>query len=746
MTRHSRIPVTLLALAVLAGAGRGAAAQAPAERAALEAFRDSLAATSDTMGLRRLESGLIEVAKGDRDNPLAHLRLGFVALRLGDLGGKSHYEDAASEFQWAIDLRPDWPYPWYGMGLAELGVGDSEVAVVAGIATMLKKDALTRSATAFARSAAVDPAFVKGLVELANTALRQKVNIRLGVALEALRAAAGTEAARHPEVLLARGRVERLQGDPDSAVTAFAAYVEAPGAVRPLGQLELARTRLMAGDLAAREAFFAAAATDDSATVAGFRADLAPIVGDSVLREFDGTRGERRTAYLRRFWEDRDDLELRRRGERLAEHYRRLFYARRNFALATVNRQFDIAERYRSGSQDFDDRGIIYLRHGEPTSRASYNAPNVEPNESWRYARADGDLLFHFVARQDVQDFRLVESLFDVLGYAYAVRLQTGEYPIRDNRDAELLLASRERLDPVYQRLNAANLSNVARLAGMERQAGSRSITVGTVTDSYEPSFDRDLTVRTQVLAVGERDGRPLLQVAVALAGDGLRPDTVALGLVYPVRVRFSAWDEQGRIVASLDTTRYFLASQPVPKGEYLVGLSTVPSLGWGRLTWRLAVQQGAQAGRVLPREELLVAPPAAPRLTLSDLVLGARNARVTWRPAPADTVFFNPVGSFRRGEPLELYYELDGLPAGAETRTVLTVRKGAGGKGFLGIFGGSEQLSLRFTEEAPGGRWRIPRAIAIEKLKPGDYQLELAVTAPDGSTQLRKRSFRVAP
>ncbi len=71
----------------------------------------------------------------------------------------------------------------------------------------------------------------------------------------------------------------------------------------------------------------------------------------------------------------------------MREHYRRLFYARKNFQLTSLNRHYDIVERYRSGSRDFDDRGIIYIRHGEPSSRASYAAPGLEPNESWRYSR-----------------------------------------------------------------------------------------------------------------------------------------------------------------------------------------------------------------------------------------------------------------------------------------------------------------------------------------------------------------------
>ncbi len=145
------------ALAVALAAAPALRAQEPADRAELERFRDSIAATADSSGLLALEKRLIDQAKADRSNAMTHLRLGFLSLRLGDLGGQSHYEDAASEFQWAIDLQPTWPYGWYGMGFAEYGVGDSQISFVTGIKTMLGKDALTRSAMAFAKSAEVDP-------------------------------------------------------------------------------------------------------------------------------------------------------------------------------------------------------------------------------------------------------------------------------------------------------------------------------------------------------------------------------------------------------------------------------------------------------------------------------------------------------------------------------------------------------------------------------------------------------------
>src|SRR3954468_4419938 len=360
----------LLALVILALFPRSLPAQAPPDRAELEHFRDSLASTADSLGLLALEKRLIDSAKVHRNDGVLHLKLGFLSLRLGEMGGHSHYDDAASEFQWAIDLQPSWPYAWYGMGLAEYGVGDSQISFVTGLKTMLGKDALTRSAVAFAKSAEVDPSFARGLVDLANTALRQRVNIKLGVALEALRRAGQTAAGADPEVLLARGRVEREVGDGDSALAAFTGYLQY-GPDRGLGLLEVSRTLFLLGRYEGQSPYFEGAASDDSATVGGYRADLATIASDSILREFDQQRGAHRAAYLKQFWGQRDQMALRGEGERLREHYRRLFYARKNFQLVSKNRHYDIVERYQSGSGDFDDRGVIYIRHGEPSSRAS---------------------------------------------------------------------------------------------------------------------------------------------------------------------------------------------------------------------------------------------------------------------------------------------------------------------------------------------------------------------------------------
>ena len=717
-------------------------AQTPDGRAELERFRDSLAGTVDSVGLLALERRTIDLAKVDRNNTLVHLKLGFLSLRLGELGGQAHYDDAASEFQWAIDLQPTWPYPWYGMGLAEYGVGDSQVSFITGLKTMLGKDALTRSAMAFAKSAEVDPSFVRGLVDLANTALRQRVNIKLGVALDALRRSASTPSAQDPQVLLARGRVEREVGDGDSALAAFRGYLDR-GPSRSLGQLEIARTLFLLGRFDGVQPYYAGAASDDTATVAGYRADLATIASDSVMREFDRTSGAQRVAYLKRFWSERDRAELRADGERLREHYRRLFYARKNFQLTSLNRHYDIVERYRSGSRDFDDRGVIYIRHGEPSSRASYAAPGLEPNESWRYTRPEGDLIFHFVAREDVQDFKLVESLFDVLGFDQAIALRDGG-PDANPVAAQLML-SREQLSPIYQRLQSAGRIGTGQYQTEERRLGQASIALGTKTDSYELRFARELKVRSDVLAVGHDSSGTLVQITYAISGKGLEPVTVTRGYLYSVRVRFAATAPSGRVAASLDTTRHFVAPEPVPDGENLVGRVAVP-LPPGKYEYRLAIQQGEEAGIVLPRDTVRVGGPTTASLALSDLVLGSRSANLIWRRSDQDTVLFNPLQTFKRSDEMQLYYEVEGLRPGSAYDVRLVVRKHGGGGGFFRkVFGGGgAALSLKFDAQATAAVESAHRGLQLDRLKPGNYVLELTVSDKEGRRDQRVQPFQV--
>lgn len=726
---------------LLVVAARGVAAQSAAQRDSLDAFRDSLDRVTDSTVVARMESDLIAIARIQRDTAMHHLRLGLIALRLGALGRRNANDDAAGEFQWAGELQPQWPWAWYGLGLSEYAILDSELSLVAGIQAMFGQDRLTRAARMFARAAEVDPTFVRALTELTSTTLAQRVNLRLAVALVALRRAAETPAGRDPRVLLARGRVEREVGDLDSSAVAFRDYI-ARGGDSSLGRFELSRTLLGAGHLEGVADYYAAAGAGDPTVDSMVRSDLVDLVGDTALQSLDSLQGIARGGWLRDFWAARDEADLHRSGERLAEHYRRVEYAHRNFRLVSPRRLYGIEERYRSYNRDYDDRGLIYIRHGEPTERASAVGHDLPPNQSWRYERPEGDLVFHFVARQDVQDYKLVESIYDILGFNTAVSLRTGIADTGMKSAALSLLQTREKFAPIYGRLIAAGATPSTGLMDQERRMGRKSIATGTTSDSYVLQFDTTLAdARWSTLAAGSDSSGSFVHLVWALPERSLHAASSPRGSVFPVRVRYALLDlATGKVAAAIDTTANFLSPNGIPRGEWLLGRVPlrVPA---GRYVGRVSIEEGG-AGMVTSPDTVLVASPTG--LGLSDLVLGSARSGLHWVRTPEDTVLFNPVGTYRSDTPLHLYYEVFGIPAGTTFRTEVRVTRPHKLGPLSTLFGGGGTgISLKSDNVGTGAREEREIEIDLSRLKPGVYTLEVTLDR-SGQRVRRRTAFQV--
>jgi len=726
-------------------------AQSPEDRAAVAALRDSLAGVTDSLSLQRLEAATIQVAKQQRDDPLLHCRLGFIAYRLGELtNAKSHYDDAAGEFEWAGELRPDWPYAWYGLGLAELAQGEHAVIAIENLRQQLGKDYLTKAARALARAAQADPSFAQASIDLANTALTQRIQPRLEVALQAVRLTAASAAGRNAGVQLARGRVEREVGDADSAVAGFQAYLRV-GGDSGLGLLELARTYYHAQRPADgwRTYFAGARLARSPEAVELYRADLSVVAGPDELAPFDGfTSPGPRAAWLERFWLRRDITEAREPGERLAEHYRRWFYAWHNFRLVSRHRHYDITERYRADQTTFDDRGAIYLRHGSPDKRATYPRvlDRLEPNETWLYRRPppDGDLIFHFVAREDVQDYKLVESLADALftGFRGALALQghRGLDPLTSD-----LFASRADINPLYARLgNTVGSANAAGALAAERTLGQHSIAAGTTSDSYRRVFVTPLDVSVSEFVVGSR-ARPgqELHVVFAIPGQRLTPVPDSTRVLYPVSFRLVVSDSLDNLVARLDTTRVFAAQAPLRHGAYLTGRLALP-VPPGAYRYRLLVEErGGDTGDLVTRDSIAVGVLDGARFAASDLVLGRQGSGLVWTTG-SDTVPLNPLSRFPEGGSAELYYEVYGLATGAPYHTVVRLEREGGRSLFHRLFGGGQAPVLfEFDAPADGPVTRVRRAVDLRDAAKGIYVLAVEIRDPTTAASLvRRRQF----
>jgi GWxTD domain-containing protein len=725
---------SLFALSVFAPALQ---AQTPEQRRAIDALRDSLQAITDSVLLHSREERLLLAARKERNDAFLHLRLGQLALRQGDLGSFSHYDDAASEYTWATDLAPQWPYAWFGLGLSEYALGarlDGARDQVGGAG----RTAWARATQAFARASVLEPGLAPRLEALARRALRERAPERATVVREALRrAAAELRGMRGARLLLALGRIQRETGD-SGALQSFEAYLAA-GDDRALGLLELGRTQLLRGDLRGMATYLAGAGDENPPAVAEYRADLQPIAAEAELADFDLSRGAARAETLRRFWTQRDRLELRGEGERLAEHLRRLIVARRDFVTLGDD-----------GSDRLDDRGRIYIRHGEPDDRASFALPGVEPNESWRYRRGGADLVLHFVARQAPTDFRMVESVLDVSDVRNELVASGGApEPGWSGGNTEQLLRSRSALAPVYGRARSTAPAQVAAYLAQERALGRRGIQVGTRSDSYTLRFERELDAWGSLLVAGGSGAQPAIQVVFAIPGYAIEPASGAAGVVYPVRLRFIAVDEAGAVVAAVDTVARIELSEPVAPNRSLLGRVAVP-VRPGRLLAHAAVQYGDHAGTAFAIDSVVVPSPGGGTLALGDLLVGAPRGRLRVPLGEQLQTALSPGGVVRRGDGAELGIEVFGLEPGgrAQLRVLIapadTVRAepppALHWREFPDRRGTAELL------RPPGAGPIVPwhAVLPLRNLKPGSWMLAVEVTDAGGRTARRETRILV--
>ncbi len=737
-----RFLIPLLSVALVTTGGMAAlTAQRPAERVELERYRDSLAMVTDLPALRQGEAALIAVARANTRDAMLHLKLGMIALRMGELATGSerrrHYDDASGEFEWATQEEPGWPWGWYGLGLAELGVGDSEFSLFRGLQTMLGRDALTRSVNAFARSAAVDPSFVSALVELGNTALRQRVNVRTGVAMEALRRAASTVSQDSPELLLIRGRVEREAGSLDSSLVILRRLVARDG-TNAVARFELAATMLILGRQDGASEWYRALGEAGSAAIDLFRNDLQHVMQDSTLALLL-LPPAKRVEEVRAFWDRRDDEELYPRGSRLSEHYRRLDHARRHYRLVSTFRQYDIVERYRSTQQEFDDRGVIYIRHGEPDDRATVSAPGLEPNESWLYRRSPRNLVFHFVARNDVQDYRLVAGVLDIVGFEASFiadqRSSLGENPRSFGPGSDLIgrvVSSRERLDPIYSRMQVAGRASASRYVSDDRSNGEAAIRLGTTTDSWPTRPSRSLEADVDLLAVGGNMETAALQVIVALGHEASSS---------PVRVRANAIDGTGTRVAAIDTV-VSVAGGGTGRRVIRIPLAVPP----GKHTVRALVEADSSGYITGPVTISFLAGSDSGEVALSDLVAGVVGRDLEWPvTAIGEMAWVDPVPVLRSGDLLSLMFELRGMRAGDGYELKVRVERPGGSSLLRRIFGsGRAALEVATGGEAAGPFTVVSQQLDISRLEPGEYLVRVAVRSGSGPEVVRERTIEV--
>ena len=95
----------------------------------------------------------------------------------------------------------------------------------------------------------------------------------------------------------------------------------------------------------------------------GYYTDISLIASHREMQAYQSLAEEtERLTYLKQFWLRRDPDVLTPINERIIEHYRRVWYARTFFSQNTT---------------PWDQRGVVYIRYGEPDFRSSSDKPNL---------------------------------------------------------------------------------------------------------------------------------------------------------------------------------------------------------------------------------------------------------------------------------------------------------------------------------------------------------------------------------
>jgi len=124
--------------------------------------------------------------------------------------------------------------------------------------------------------------------------------------------------------------------------------------------------------------------------------------------------------FYKRFWNSHNTFPGSRVNLRLAEHYRRLVFAEQNYRfygdrldvnMPEYGRMLDFPNIFYK-NQKFNDKGLVYLRYGQPDEIAASPSATMLSNESWLYHQTgvNPKLIFHFEIHRDARptDWRLV--------------------------------------------------------------------------------------------------------------------------------------------------------------------------------------------------------------------------------------------------------------------------------------------------------------------------------------------------
>lgn len=738
-------------------------AQGVADRAALSAWRDSLTRITTPEALAALEP------KGQR-GVTGLTRQALFEFREAQLGAsRGAFDQALMTLDRALQADEKAVYPWYVMGLVRKEMWDRKYPSKATPRHAAGLSYRRGAIDAYNRAIKADSSFLpasEALARLVNAMGHRRLPPELLPMLKVASAVPGVS----PEVGLAISRLEFDAGRYEASLDAIGQYLR-QGGDSGLGHLEQARTLYALNrPEAGVQAYLMGAGKGDSIGRAAYRDDLSFIAQEWEMNQFDSLPRATVGEWIGQFFRERDALALRGANERLNEHLRRWVYVHQHFLIVRPDdapihdeglTDLDQASLFDSDVVDdvmtelafgvprfttyvrtqweIDDRGVIYLRHGEPAKKASSVAG--PPNETWSYHLPEGPRAFHFLSSRALgttaattltaalpMNADMLDARSDIsssyAGMAAQLRNQAMASASVQGRNRNLARTQGDG-DPKAELQMASNVSSRVSAHTLQREVikNRKAIAAGVSTDGYPLSFKKSLEAVVQVYGVGfgAGDTRRILTV-FAVPGRMITPKPRldgGPGLLYPISIRVVAMDRERGVIRQLDTTRVFLTRDTLKGDQHLSGTIELPVPAGMYNVRALVTSPGLDAGASAGRDSINI-PRAPDDLVLSDLILG-REGNITWT-FTGQKVPLNPLNAYPRGSNATLFYEAGGLTKGGAYETTIAVRKPDDKEN------AKPQVQVTTPFEASEVYQQMSQGLGLAELKPGSYILTVTL------------------
>jgi tetratricopeptide (TPR) repeat protein len=461
--------------------------------------------------------------------------------------------------------------------------------------------------------------------------------------------------------------------------------------------------------------------------------DVKYIVTEAELQQFRRLASTREYAdFFHRVFMLRDPTPAADNNVRLAEHYRRLLHVESHYVFDGFRTWFNNPDKLHHQkfppmfylNDRFNDKGLIYLRHGEPDERVVTAGQALVSNESWRYqpTTVSPEMIFHFVVDENAvgNNWRLT--------------------PFINNPQ---FLEDRITWGAAYERLLRGDpLEQMALEDDLARQS-REAVDTGFSTDRH--SWDKNVQpLNTFAYAAFFRapEGKSYFDLYYALP----LPSTEDLAKSGAMGANVLA--EHGVVLHDLQWNRVHRVHDQITRRQianpnqmpFLVGqyhFAVKPD------SYHVAffVQQPATKRVGGWKEEMRVPQFNDGQLAMSSIVLAS-----SVEPATGDDPFVrhglrilpNPYRRFPRAKPVYVYFEVYNLTPNSEGKsafvveytTLLRKEKKSGAKKVFAVFGGNSKpaTTLVLERETNTATSMEYLALDLDRAGKGDFRLSIKV------------------